>query len=209
MKTIFALVSTFILLFISCNEQTTEPIDQTVELLPLKIGNYWIYRVGVKDSYNDTTLSFQDTLRVIDETDRGFLLQSRLQIILLNGYYKNGTGGLYMNDTLQFKYPGVIGEECGLMGLGNVFDINGNNPEGIISRTDFNYSFVTSTDTIIFSDCYYYFLLAFYPTDEIKKTGLTIFKPGIGLVASDWVEINEVVNEFYNPGVSLIDYHLE
>ncbi|MCJ7554903.1 MAG: hypothetical protein MUO34_13585 [Ignavibacteriaceae bacterium] len=209
MKTIFAVVSTFILLFISCNEQSTEPITQTVELLPLKLGNYWIYRVGIKDSYNDTILSFRDTLRVIEQTERGFLLQSRLQIILLNGYYKNDTEGLYMNDTLQFKYPGVVDEECGLMGLGNIIDIYGNKPEGIISRTDFKYSFVTSADTITFSDCYYYFLLAFYFTDEIKKSGYTIFKPGIGLVASDWADINEVVNEFYNPFVSLVGYHLE
>lgn len=209
MKSLLIILSIFFLLLISCNEQTTEPADPVVELLPLKLGNYWIYRVGVKDSYNDTTLSFRDTLRVIEQTDKGFFLQSRLQIILLNGYYRNGTDGLYMNDTLQFKYPGIAGEDCGLIGLGNIFDINGNNPEGIISRTDFKYTLVNTPDTLRFTDCYYYFLNAFYPTDEIKRTGYTIFKPGVGMVLRDWADINEVLNEFYNPAASLIEYHLE
>ena len=124
MKNLIIILSVSFFLLISCKEQSTEPVNQIVELLPLKSGNYWIYRVGIKDSYNDTILSFRDTLKIIDKTDKGFLLQSRLQIILLNGYYKNGADGLYMNDTLQFKYPGVAGEYCGLIGLGNIFDIN-------------------------------------------------------------------------------------
>lgn len=209
MKKIFAIISIFFLLLIFCSEQSTTPINQSIELLPLRIGNYWIYRVGIKDSYNDTILSFQDTLRVIGQTERGFLLRSRLQIILLNGYYKNGEDGLYMNDTLQFKFPGAAGENCGLIGLGNVFDINGNKPFGIISRTDYEYTFVNVPDTIKFNDCYYYFLNAFYPTEEIKKTGYTIFKPGVGLVFRDWADINEILNEFYNPYASLIGYHID
>jgi hypothetical protein len=202
-------ISIFILFLSACTEETIQPVNQTVELLPLKIGNYWIYRVGIKDSYNDTILTFKDTLRVIEQSGRGFLLNSRLQIILQNGYYKNGEDGLYMNDTLQFKYPGVAGENCGLIGLGNVFDINGNNPVGIISRTNFQYSYVNASDTIKLYDCYYYFLTSFYPTADIKKSGYTIFKPGIGMVLRDWADINEAVNEFYNSYASLVYYHLE
>jgi hypothetical protein len=202
-------ISIFILFLSACTEETIQPGDQTVELLPLKVGNYWIYRVGIKDSYNDTILTFKDTLRVIEQSGRGFLLNSRLQIILQNGYYKNGADGLYMNDTLQFKYPGVAGENCGLIGLGNIFDINGNNPIGIISRTNFQYSYVNASDTIKFNDCYYYFLTSFYPSADIKKSGYTIFKPGIGMVLRDWADINEAVNEFYNPYASLVYYHLE
>ena len=29
------------------------------------------------------------------------------------------------------------------------------------------------------------------------------------MVLRDWADINEVLNEFYNPFASLIDYHLE
>ena len=72
MKNLFIIISVSFLLLISCTEQSTEPVDQNVELLPLKSGNYWVYRVGIKDSYNDTILTFRDTLRVIEQTDRGF-----------------------------------------------------------------------------------------------------------------------------------------
>ncbi len=209
MKYIFSIILITYLLFISCSEQITEPTDQAIELLPLKLGNYWIYNVGVKDSYNDTILTFRDTLRIIEQTDQGFLLRSRLQIILLNGYYKNGADGLYMNDTLQFKYPGIAGENCGQIGLGNIFDVNGFSPVGIISRTDFKYSYISSGDTINLPDCYYYFLSSFYSNHDIKTTGYTVFKPGVGMVLRDWVDINEIVNEFYNSFASLIEYHIE
>ena len=209
MKFISVAFSILILLSSSCTEENITPADETFELLPLKIGNYWIYRVGIKDSYNDTILTFKDTLRVMQQSERGFLLNSSMQIILLNGYYKSGADGLYMTDTLQFKYPGIAGENCGLIGLGNVLDIYGNKPVGIISRTDYKYSFVVVSDTVKFDDCYYYFLNAFYSAEEIKKTGYTIFKPGVGLVLRDWADINEISNEFYNPYASLIDYHLE
>src|SRR3990172_2791955 len=209
MKFISVAFSILILLSSSCTEENITLEDETFELLPLKIGNYWIYRVGIKDSYNDTILTFKDTLRVMQQSERGFLLNSSMQIILLNGFYKNGADGLYMNDTLQFKYPGIAGENCGLIGLGNVLDIYGNKPVGIISRTDYKYSFVVVSDTVKFDDCYYYFLNAFYSAEEIKKTGYTIFKPGVGLVLRDWADINEISNEFYNPYASLIGYHLE
>jgi len=209
MKNLFIIISVSFLLLISCKEQSTAPADQTVELLPLKSGNYWIYNVGIKDSYNGIILSFRDTLKVIDETEKGFFLKSRLEIILLNGYYNNGSDGLYMNDSLQFKFPGISGEECGLIGLGNVIDFYGNKPKGIISRTDFRYSFISSSDTIQLNNCYYYFLNAFYLTAEIRQSGYTVFKPGVGMVLRDWADINETLNEFYNPFASLIDYHLE
>ena len=114
-----------------------------------------------------------------------------------------------MNDSLQFKYPGKAGDYSGSMGLGNVFDFNGNPPNGIISRTDFTYTFTTSSGSISLTDCYYYFLAAFYQSEEIKTTGYTVFKPGVGLAVRDWVDINEITNDFYNPYAALIDYHLE
>lgn len=209
MKNFLNAVPIFLVLLNSCSkENILSPASLNSELLPLSLGNYWIYRVGIKDSYSDTTLFFLDTLRTIENSERGILLKSRLQIILLDGYYKNGEDGLYMNDTLQFKYPGTVGEQCGLIGLGNVFDIYGKNPNGIISKTDFKYSYLSSGDTITFNDCYYYFLTAFYQKENIKKTGYTVFKPGVGMVQRDWVDIDESVNEFYNPYASLIEYHL-
>jgi len=54
MKFISVAFSILILLSSSCTEENITPADETFELLPLKIGNYWIYRVGIKDSYNDT-----------------------------------------------------------------------------------------------------------------------------------------------------------
>ena len=209
MKYLFLFFSCLAIIVIACNKQTTEPENNKTELLPLKTGNYWIYRVGVKDSYRDTVFSFKDTLKVIDESEKGFWLQSSLQVILKNGYYRNGADGLYMNDTLQFKFPGNPGEYCGLIGLGNIVDINGQNPYGIISRTDYNYRFIKDGDTISLPDCYYYFLNSFYQSDYIKTTGYTIFKPGIGMVARDWADINELNNEFYNPFASLIDYNIK
>lgn len=209
MKFISVTFSIFIFLLSSCAEENITPVDQTFELLPLKIGNYWVYRVGIKDSYNDTILTFKDTLKVIEQNERGFLLNSSLQIILQDGCYTNGADGLYMNDSLQFKFPGAPGESCGSIGLGNILDIYGNKPAGVIFRTDYKYSFVTESDTVKFDDCYYYFLNAFYSYEEIKKTGYAIFKPGIGLVLRDWADINEISNEFYNPYAALIDYHIE
>lgn len=215
MKCDFALKINLLLFFLttalilSCNNGPTLPDNVKVDLLPLKMGNYWIYNIGIKDAYNDTTLSLKDTLHVIEENEKGFLLQSRLQIILRNGYYKNGNDGLYLNDSLQFKYPGNAGDLSGPIGLGNVFDFNDNPPIGIISRTDFKYTYTTTSGVITLTDCYYYFLVAFYPSEEIKKTGYTAFKPGVGLVLRDWVDINEITNDFYNPYAALIDYHLE
>ncbi len=196
-------------LIMSCTNEALPPENIQTELMPFKIGNYWVYNIGIKDAYNDTTLYFKDTLHVIEENEKGFLLKSGLQIILKNGYYKNGNGGLYMNDSLQFKYPGKAGDYSGSMGLGNVFDFNGNPPNGIISRTDFTYTFTTSSGSISLTDCYYYFLAAFYQSEEIKTTGYTVFKPGVGLAVRDWVDINEITNDFYNPYAALIDYHLE
>lgn len=166
-------------LIMSCTNEALPPENIQTELMPFKIGNYWVYNIGIKDAYNDTTLYFKDTLHVIEENEKGFLLKSGLQIILKNGYYKNGNGGLYMNDSLQFKYPGKAGDYSGSMGLGNVFDFNGNPPNGIISRTDFTYTFTTSSGSISLTDCYYYFLVAFYQSEEIKTTGYTVFKPGL------------------------------
>lgn len=210
MKILLPLVTIILLLFVSCKEENIiSPTLSNPQLLPLKLGNYWIYHVGIKDSYKDTLLSFRDTLRVIEETDRGFLLKSRLQFILLDGYYRNGKDGLYMNDSLQFKYPGTAGEPCGLIGLGNVVDTSQNNPKGVIFRTDFKYSYLSAGDTITLNDCYYYYLNSFYQSENIKTTGYTIFKPGVGMVLKDWADIDEIVNEFYNPFASIIDYHLE
>jgi hypothetical protein len=210
MKILFIFIPTFLLLLNSCKEENiVSPTSSIPELLPLKLGNYWIYRVGIKDSYKDTLFSFRDTLRVIEESEHGFLLKSRLKVILLDGYYKNGKDGLYMNDSLQFKYPGTVGEPCGQIGLGNVLDTSGGNPDGIIFKTDYKYSYLSAGDTITLNDCYYYFLNAFYQSENIKTTGYTIFKPGVGLVLRDWADIDETVNEFYNPFASLIDYHLE
>lgn len=210
MKILLTLIPLFLLLLNSCKEDNiVSPTSSSTGLMPLKLGNYWIYRVGIKDSFKDTLYSFQDTLRVIEKTDRGFLLKSRLQIILLDGYYKNEKDGLYMNDSLQFKYPGTVGEPCGQIGLGNVVDTSGKSPDGIIFKTDYKYSYLSTGDTISLTDCYYYYLNAFYQSENIKTTGYTIFKPGIGMVLRDWADIDEIVNEFYNPFASLIDYHLE
>ncbi|GAB4297793.1 MAG: hypothetical protein Kow0098_22440 [Ignavibacteriaceae bacterium] len=199
------------LIFLSCQNSNApeKNILYTPELLPLNTGNYWIYSVGIKDSYDDTTYSFKDTLKVISENDSGFFLKSSSGLILPDGYYLNKNDGLYSGNRLQFKYPGSIGEYCGEMGLVGLINSVGEKPSGIIDRI--NYSF-TSTNfsggSVTFSDCYYYFLAGFYIVPEIKTTGYTVFKPGVGIVQLDWTDINEVLNEFHNPYAVLIEYSI-
>lgn len=201
-----------ILLITSCNkdESPVETGETHDALLPLEVGNYWIYTVGYKSSGQSQVLTERDTLRVVSKSDSGYYLQSRTQVLLVNGYYTNTDDGLYFAGNLDFKYPGNVGSSAGQMNLGDIRNHLGLAPEGEIFKTDYTYRIVkTSGDTINLVNCYYYSLTSFYITEFIKKAGYTIFKPGVGLVLRDWVDIDERTNDFYNPFAILIDYYIQ
>lgn len=187
---------------LSCSENG--PLNsgkEYLELLPLKVGNYWIYQIGWKITGQHSIITAADTLKVMKQENGEFYLQSREQVVLPNGFYENREDGLYMNDKIQFKYPIKLNENCGRMFMGEKVDTAGNPASGYLLKNDFKYA--------KFDSCYYYFLPAFYPKAGINITGFVIFKPGIGLVGKDWVEIDEIKNSFYNDFCGISTYHIQ
>jgi hypothetical protein len=203
---------TVIIISLSCKDNPVTHWDEnsTTHLIPLKVGNFWVYASGTKVTGGGDVDSEIDTLKVILQNEKGYLLQSRLEFVMPNGYYSNRADGLYREDRLQFKYPSEIGELSGDMFLYDKRDVEGLAPQGYLSRNNYTHIYTPlngKADTL--ENCDYYFLPSFYQSDSVQTTGYTVFKPGIGIVLSDWAHITQTENRYmYNYFGLLRDFHI-
>lgn len=105
-KTVIEIIAFLILLFIwGCNNNTNTPIPQKIEIIPLKLGNYWIYKHG--NSF--------DTIQVIGEE---YAKSEKCYVVLIGNMtwtHNNREDGYYSiyyvppsldQYYLIFKYPG-------------------------------------------------------------------------------------------------------
>ncbi len=210
MRRFFYLSFGFIFILQCSDQNSVMEVDKPAELLlPLQVGNYWIYRVGKKATGQSQVETEVDTLTVKFKNETGYYLESRTEVPFLNGFYQNRNEGLYFKEELNFKYPGEIGENAGSLNASDSSNFAGENPEGKIFNNQYSARIVLSSgDTLRLSNCYYYFLESFYITRNVKRTGYTIFKPGIGMIQKDWVDIDSSTNKFFNPFAVLINYKL-
>lgn len=119
MRTLFLLLLALFMLQ-SCDENPTEP-SRPDELLPLAVGNYWIYQTKIiKSTYQGNqqtslTTSKVDTLDVVEmkiaDSDTMFILRQRDGISTYEFLYLLRYDGIYVPNpesggwVLKFKYP--------------------------------------------------------------------------------------------------------
>lgn len=100
----------------SCKENTATSIDtaENSQIIPLEIGNQWIYKNVYYDSAGTPTLNVLDTVTIIKDTtisgEKWFRLQGSVGysydvIHRADGYYYYGGGAI-----LQYKYPANLNE---------------------------------------------------------------------------------------------------
>ena len=130
-----------------CSKNPTQSTKHE-ELIPMKVGNYWIYKIYISDLYHNVINEYLDTLKVtgVSSDDKMFQITSSKQEVLPNGFYKNGSDGFYSENSLLFKYPAKVGQTCGgyeITAVGNSYYYT-KNLEIIpgYSRTDLYYQIV-------------------------------------------------------------------
>ncbi|MBC8044727.1 MAG: hypothetical protein IAF08_14920 [Rhizobacter sp.] len=101
----------------SCKENTGTSVDtaSSSQIIPLEIGNQWIYKNVYYDSLGAITFDALDTVTIIKDTtisgEKWFRLQGSVGysfdvIHRADGYYYYGDGGAI----LQYKYPANLNE---------------------------------------------------------------------------------------------------
>ncbi|MGA2296468.1 MAG: hypothetical protein ABSG15_02855 [FCB group bacterium] len=114
-KTILSLIILVIIVFAGCNK-TDSPVSPTQSdvLIPLKVGNTWIYQGGSKDSVSTDTLKvIRDT--IINGVTWYFFNSDSSDVVtnLNDGFYDMFIGSYsYMGSGLSFKYPAKVGDTC-------------------------------------------------------------------------------------------------
>lgn len=194
-----------------CKKDAASPEEESVsgQLIPLKEGNYWIYRIGYKNTGEPQVRYEYDTLRVKAGGGNSYTLTSGKKTVLPDNLYRNTPAGFYSGETLEFKYPGNPGEYCGQMGNGLVKGYDGKEAQGIILKNDHKCTY-TDPDNVqhTYSDCYYYYLDRFYLTPDTTMGGHTVIRPGMGILSKDWTVIDQKTNSFTNVFCILVDYKL-
>ena len=93
MKYILILISSMILGLYSCEKESTSAITQEGVLMPLAIGNTWIYKYTLLDSNNQVEFDGYDTLTVIKDS----IINGNTFFGCSNGrFYRNTSWGLEM-----------------------------------------------------------------------------------------------------------------
>ena len=173
------------------NPISNAPNDQTIELLPLKIGNNWTMQ---RTLYSPPgTFWLVDAMTFIVRSDT--VLDNQTWYLTTEGALRNGTDGLYaynLGPLLVFKYPSIPNDTFSIQG-NTITVISTNEPKkvgpNLLLCYHYSESILSSNDI----------LLQYY------------FAPGIG-----WVHLEEAVgggtpteNCELTATYDLIDYHLK
>ncbi|PKL85857.1 MAG: hypothetical protein CVV22_04785 [Ignavibacteriae bacterium HGW-Ignavibacteriae-1] len=176
-----SLFSLFILILaLGCSEDSNSPNNNSKELMPLKIGNKWVYNYTSFDNFEVKTT--KGTLTVVSDEmyngERYYIIEMSDgdQAIIPPIYYINKSDGLYMlffeenqePETVLIKYPVTEGE--------------------IFFNDGFHKSYVEKVDTLISTSagkfkCIKYVDIIHLNGEQIHKS-IKYYCPGIGLIAS-------------------------
>ena len=184
MKKLFIpLLFVIILLFAGCKDNGTQPLDTSV-IWPLKVGNYWDYRMYDYDSngsiINDTLIH----LEVI--TDTTILGRSLYKINDEPIYFYNLSDGLYV---LMLDYSG---KDTNVLFL----KYPANNNDYFNAEDDTTFVTNTSANIIVPAgsfNCYQYSGMKRYGNNsQIFFKMVMYFAPGIG-----WIKTENYDKDFY------------
>ncbi len=166
---VFLLVIT-ILTLTNCKDNSTNPDDgsQANDIMPLKIGNYWVYQMQ-----DDNTIT-RDTLIITYKKE----INGEIWYSWNGNYLKNDKDGLWMIDpdeanqspVLVLKYPGKEGDQ---------WTVSENEKTKILS-TDTSVKVLGKT----YSHCYLYEDKNF-ENNKLTEIAKIYVKPGIGIVKID------------------------
>lgn len=115
MKTIkiFIILFTLAVLSISCSkDEDKKAIDKTF-LIPLKINNYWIFRVYWYDQQQNLVKTDTTLIKVVSDT----LIENQhyFKLDFFGIYYTNKIDGVYANlintQSVIYKYPAKVGDK--------------------------------------------------------------------------------------------------
>jgi hypothetical protein len=180
MKNSLYIVCVFILIivFTSCNDNSSNPNSNSSEIYPLKIGNYWKYHS--KLFYPSGEIYEQDTMlaKVVSDTiinnEKMFSMLTVVNEYTAQLFYLNKSDGLYIYNfsnnnklMLAYKYPGTKGEKY-------YFELS--DEDMIIEETDISYTTPAGT-----FKCYKYTLI----DNEIYDKFVYYLAPGVGLIATE------------------------
>lgn len=198
--------------FFDNDEELTKLIVPENELIPLEIGNYWIYEQWYFERSNkDTvreeiignrTIIAEDIIVNAFETTR-FRYDKRpssdailsLKANGINGHYYLGAwsemDSIYINNR-RFKYPAKVGDTW--ESRQTLFDTENNEfKKGnirIIELIDINRTVITSAG--IFENCYVYKHLDFNPLFLYDQ--FIYIKPGIGIIGGETISIDDTLD---------------
>jgi hypothetical protein len=176
-------VSLFVLLFafIACNEDNVivNPPSETLEIVPLKIGNYWSYQTTTYDTLGNIVNSVVDSFSVVSDT----LINGKKYFIFSTGVLRwNNDAGFWItmspDSLLLYKYPANVGDE-------------------------YPYFKVICKDSLIVSPkgtfkCYGY----------SGSVAIDYVSPGVGLVKEEWFKNKLSGVKYLYQKQELINYHL-
>jgi hypothetical protein len=169
----YILILVIILIFVSsCSDSSTNPISNR-KIIPLEVGNQWIYKVDGYDSLGTNIISSRfDTTKVTD-LDNGWYSISKLSKFSTNTKFQNRNNGLYVFNQgfggefigLFFQFPTIKDNEYNI------------NASSIIIR-DTKKQVVT--DLGLF-DCIVYY---YSPTQKGLNYDYTLFylTPNVGII---------------------------
>lgn len=109
-------VSLFILFFIviGCKDDNNivNPSVETIEIIPLKVGNFWSYQTTIYDTLGSIVSTIIDSTRIISDT----LINGKKYFIFSTGVLRwNNDAGFWItiayDSLLLYKYPANVGDE--------------------------------------------------------------------------------------------------
>jgi hypothetical protein len=177
-------VSLFIAFFLiaGCKDENkiVNPTTETVEIVPLKVGNWWSYQTTVYDTSGDIVSTHIDSIFVVKDT----LVNGKKYFILSTGVMRwNNDSGLWIpftpDSTLLYKYPAQVGDKYGINLKVICKDSSIVVPKG--SFKSYGYSGAVATDFV---------------------------SPGVGLIKEEWYKNNSIGIKYIYQKQELLDYHL-
>lgn len=187
-------IKSFIVIFAllcltNCKDNSTNPAENSIGIIPLKAGNYWIYESKDLDSSGIVHKISYDTVKIISRVN---LSGSIYYFSGDNRFLFNSSDGLYLKDTsdlsfqyLIYKYPAKVGDKFQSVNMSDSVTVESLNTEYTCPRGKFS--------------CYVY------------NTGNYLYEylsPNIGLIADLEYGTTDFGNKYLSSKMELIEYHL-
>ncbi len=108
----YIIILFLILSFEGCKkfDEPTSSNNNSGVAIPLKVGNFWVYKIKV--THYDNSYTYYDTLRVVEynSSNNLYKIVSNNGEVLPNGYYQNTNNGFCSGNQILFKFPAVAGD---------------------------------------------------------------------------------------------------